>query len=178
MDIPEYYRKYQNQPARRPKAPEEAKPSKPQPGEDKVKLYQGNGFTLNQPADWTDKTIYTITGPVEGGVQHNVLITVEQNLSFENVRDYADWQILSLEESLKGCRLLKKGETTLFNGLQAYEAVFCWYPTDELRIYQHQVFVLVENTGYKLTAPFTKKTRKTIGPAVLRMMLSLNPQNS
>jgi len=32
----------------------------------------------------------------------------------------------------------------------------------------------VEKVAYKMTASFTKKTRQTIGPAVVRMMLSLN----
>lgn len=70
--------------------------------------------------------------------------------------------------------LLKRGETRLTNGTDAYEAVFSWYPTDQVRIYQHQIFVLVEKIAYKMTASFTKKTRQTIGPAVERMMLSLN----
>ena len=83
-----------------------------------------------------------------------------------------------MENELKGCRLLKQGKTQLANGLPAYEAIFSWYPTDDLRVYQHQIFVLHEKRGYKLTATFTKKTRKTIGPLVERMMLSFNPVGS
>ena len=50
---------------------------------------------------------------------------------------------------------------------------------DEIRIYQQQIFVLVEKTAYKMTASYTKKTRKTLGPAIERMMLSLSfPINS
>jgi hypothetical protein len=140
-----------------------------------ISIYKANTFTLNLPEDWEDKTVYILTGPVTGGVQHNVIINVEQNVSFDNVEDYAEWQIGALEGELKGCRLLKKGKKTLENGLPAYEAVFRWYPTDELRIYQQQIYVLVQNTGYKLTASFTKKTRKTLGPMVEQMMLSFNP---
>ncbi len=79
-----------------------------------------------------------------------------------------------METDLKSCTLLKKGATKLTNGTEAYEAIFSWYPTDELRIYQHQIFVQFGKIVFKLTASFTKKTRQTIGPAVLRTMLSFN----
>jgi hypothetical protein len=135
-----------------------------------------NSFTLNLLDGWQDKTIYTLTGPVEDGIQHNVIINVEPDVSFDKVVDYADWQIMSLEEQLKGCRLLKKDKIKLTNGMEAYQAIFSWYPTDTLHVYQYQIFILVNKTGYKLTATFTKKTFKTLGPQIERMMLSFNPE--
>ncbi len=131
---------------------------------------------MNQLEDWEDKTIYTITGPVTDGIQHNVIVTLDKENPFDTLEEYAESHIKTLESDLKGCTLLKKGETKLTNGTEAYEAVFSWYPLDEIRIYQHQIFVQFEKTVYKITASFTKKTRKTIGPQVLRMMLSLNPE--
>jgi hypothetical protein len=192
MKIPDYYRQFQNQPAeekkeeKTDKLPEADKAKLPEqkqqvekseqlPAEkDKTIVFQGNGFTLNQLEDWEDKTIYTITGPVIDGIQHNVIINVDREMIFDNVIDYAEWQIKTLEEELKGCTLLKRGETKLTNGTEAYEAIFSWYPLDDYRIYQHQVYVLIDKIAYKLTASFTKKTRQTIGPAIVRMMLSFN----
>ncbi|HKB86595.1 MAG TPA: DcrB-related protein [Ignavibacteriaceae bacterium] len=195
MKIPDYYRQFQNQPAeekteektpetsetektkapqQKPSAKPEAKPAAPQ---DKTVVFQGNGFTVNQLEEWEDKTIYTITGPVTDGIQHNVIITVDNENTIDNLQDYAEWQIKTLEEELKGCTLLKKGETELTNGAEAYEAIFSWYPLDDYRIYQHQVYTFHEKKAYKLTASFTKKTRQTIGPAIVRMMLSFNPDN-
>jgi len=190
MKIPDYYRQFQNQPAKEDKEAtkpgQKETPQKPQlkqepqktvktPHKDKTILFQGNGFTVDQLEDWQDKTLYTITGPVTDGIQHNVVITVDKEVPFDTLIEYADWQIKTLETELKSCTLLKKGETKLTNGTDAYEAIFKWYPTDELRIYQQQIFVLIEKTAYKLTASFTKKTRKTLGPQVERMMLSFNP---
>ena len=143
---------------------------------DPVVLYTANTFTLSILQDWQDKTVYTLTGPIENGIQHNVIINVEQDVPFDSVKEYAEWQIRVLEDELKGCRLLKTGDKLLTNGLPAYEAIFRWYPTDDLRIYQQQIYVLVEKIAYKLTASFTKKTRKTLGPKVERMMLSFSPR--
>lgn len=125
--------------------------------------------------DWQDKTIYTIGGPVTDGIQHSIIINLNPDVETDSLRDYADWQIASLTGELKGCRLLFQGPINLANGLPAYKAIFCWYPTEELRIYQEQIYVLVGRTGFNLTASFTKKTRKTLGPQVERMMLSFTP---
>lgn len=192
MKIPEYYQQFQNTKCeesedekRKNKSVQKQEPelsriqkneslksSQSSQAKDKTIIYQGNGFLLNQLEDWEDKTIYTLTGPVTDGVQHNVLITLDKENPFDTLEEYAEWHIKTLEKELKGCILLKKGETKLNSGKDAYEAIFSWYPTDELRIYQHQIFVQFDNTVYKLTASFTKKTRQTLGPQVLRMMLS------
>jgi hypothetical protein len=190
MKIPEYYRQFQDQPeqkkeeAKSPKEDPKKKPDqpvekpKPKKIEDKTVIFQGNGFTIKQLADWQDKTIYTLTGPVTDGIQHNVVINIDKDVPFDSLSDYADFQIKTLEEELKGCMLLKRGVTKLNNGIDAYEAIFKWYPVNEFRIYQHQVYILIDKTAYKLTASFTKKTRQTIGPQVERMMLSFNPEKS
>jgi hypothetical protein len=140
-----------------------------------IGLYQGNLFTINLYEDWEDKTVYTIAGPVTDGIQHNIVITVDPEVQADNLRDFADWNIAALQNELKGCRLLLQEKIALANGLPAYRAIFRWYPTEDLRIYQEQIYVLVEKTGYRLTASFSKKTRKTLGPQVERMMLSFNP---
>jgi len=182
MEIPDYYRKFHQQkpeeesPEKPGKPPKQKQEIVPQDNGDGGQLFQANAFTIEKLKDWQDKTIYTLTGPVEDGIQHNVIITVEENNPFNSLLDYADWNIRTMETELKGCRLLKKDEKKLSNGLDAYEAIFSWYPTDELRIYQQQIFILANGAGYKLTASFTKKTRQTMGPKVERMMLSFNPQ--
>lgn len=195
MKIPDYYRQFQNNPekddsgkdeqqknAQQPSSqnntqPVQQKPvQQPKKVEDKTRPFLADCFTINILEDWQDKTIYTLTGPVTDGVQHNVIINIDPDLPFENLIDYADWQIKTLEEELKSFSLLKRGEIKLDNGMDAYEAIFSWYPSDSIRIYQHQIFILVEKTAYKLTASFSKKTRQTLGPQVLRMMLSFDPK--
>lgn len=137
--------------------------------------FQGNCFTLNLYNEWKDKTIYTVSGPVSDGIQHNIIVTVDYEAKYDSVVDFAEWQIKTLEDNLKGCLLLKKGNKVLQNRMPAYEAIFRWYPTDKLKLYQHQIYILHETTGFQLTSSFTKKTRKMFGPAVERMMLSFNP---
>jgi hypothetical protein len=145
---------------------------------DQVTKYQANAFSITLPDGWTDKTVFSLAGPVSDGLQHNVTITVGQDVPFTSVREFAEWQIASAEQELRSCRLLKKGSIKLANGMAAYQAIFCWFPTETLKVYQEQVFVLSDGCAYTLTATFSRKSRKTLGPHVERMMLSFEPLKS
>jgi hypothetical protein len=140
--------------------------------------YQGNGFQLGLYEGWADKTIYTLAGPVTDGLQHNVLIQCDPEGGGMPLKDYADWQMMGLEEQLQGCRLLLRQQIALASGLPAVRAIYSWYPSEKLRVLQEQIYVIAGKNAYRLTATFTKKTRKTVGPAVERMMLSFRPQET
>ena len=142
---------------------------------DPDRMYRGNSFSIRQPEEWNDKTVHTLFGPVEDGIQHNLLINVEYGITCDTVEQYADIQITSLENSLKSYVLLKREKISLSNGFPAYKIVFRWYPAENIRVYQEQVFVLSDKTAYKLTSTFTKKTRKTLGPQVERILMSFIP---
>ena len=80
--------------------PEPQKQSQTSAVKDKTISYTGNGFTLDQLEDWTDKTIYTLAGPVTDGIQHNVIVTVDKEPSVDNLIEYADLNITTLEKEL------------------------------------------------------------------------------
>ena len=177
MDIPEYYRKFQEESARI-ESPVTSPPIENNVTEPKQsETFECKSFTIKKPEAWTGKTIYTLTGPIENTIQHNVIVTVEENSPFNSLLDYADWHIHTLERELEGCRLLKKDKIVLDNGITAYEAIFSWFPAEGLEIIQRQIFILVYNTGYKLTASFTQETLETLGPKVELMIHSFNPLN-
>jgi hypothetical protein len=138
--------------------------------------FSGNGFTINMPEEWQDKTIYTLAGPVEDDIQHNILIRVEQDMEMDSVAEYADSQIESLEAQLQGCRVLKRDEVRLANGLEAYDVIFRWDPMEDVQYYQRQIYVLFEDTAYTLTTTFTKKSRKISGPEIDRILMSFEPE--
>lgn len=138
--------------------------------------YRAQHFALQLYEGWQDKTIFFLTGPVQDGVQHNVVVMVEPESETESLHDFAEWQIRSLTEELKGCEVLLRGSVKLLNGLDAIRVIYAWYPSPDVRYYQEQLYVLHKGAAYKLTATFTKKTRKTLGPSVERIMLSFEPQ--
>jgi len=49
--------------------------------------YRAHSFTLALLDGWQDKTIYTLTGPVENGIQHHVIINIDHEVLFGKVVD-------------------------------------------------------------------------------------------
>lgn len=84
-----------------PAPPQFPSPSRP---------YRGDTFTLSLYDGWEDKTVCTLAGPVTDEFQHNIIVTVDPELEVSTLRDYADWNIESVLEELKACRLLKKDQ--------------------------------------------------------------------
>ena len=139
-----------------------------------VLRYTGNNFFLRLSSDWTEKTVYTFEGPEEDDLLHTVTLTQGRISPGIALQEFSDFQVRAMEQELKGCRLLKREGFRLGDGRKAHKAAFVWYPTEEREIYQHHVYVVHEQKGYTLAANFTKKTRKTTGPAILRMMESFS----
>lgn len=178
--LPDYYRQF----AEKPPAQKSRDEPKPRGREEAPRVeapsvaYRADTFAVSLYEEWEDTTVYVLAGPATDEVQHNVTISVGHHVEVDSLIDFADWQVKSVEETLKGCRLLLKDQVQLDCGVPAYRAIFVWYPTDDVRLYQEQLYVLHGGRGYTLTASFTKKTRKTLGPRVQRVMLSFTPRDA
>lgn len=137
--------------------------------------YRAHRFAMQLYEEWQDKTLFVLTGPVSDGLQHNVVVMAEPDVEVRSIDEFAELQVQTLESSLKGCRILLREPTTLASGRDAVRVIYSWWPAEDVRFYQEQIYVLHDSTAYKLTATFTKKTRKTLGPQVERIMRSFEP---
>ena len=181
--IPEYYRHLAEQ--RAASNAERDAPSS-QPAEDAVDAgreppapvpYRANAFRMMLPSDaWTDRSLYTLTGPTIDGIQHNITVNVVQDPEAEDLAAFADEQLESLEAALDDCQVLMTDPVELACGLPARRAIYVWRPSDDLQLYQEQIYVMEDSHGYVLTSSFTRKTRKQLGAAVEHMMLSFTPR--
>jgi len=139
-------------------------------------VYRADAFRLLRPeGEWQDGSIYTLTGPTIDGVTHNITINIDDEVEADSVYDFAAQELALVEAQLDGCRLLIDDPIELDCGESAYRGIFCWYPEDDLKLYQEQIYVLHDDRGCTLTASFTQTTRKQLGAEVERMMLSFTP---
>ncbi|MBD3320046.1 MAG: DUF1795 domain-containing protein [Chitinivibrionales bacterium] len=135
-----------------------------------------NQFTLSLPLGWKETTVYTFEGPHDSGVQHNIIITIDNEPSKKiGLKDYAHQQIGNSKQYLPGFEMVQEREIRLPSGLDGYELVYKYAPSDELVLYQKQVFVIMESKGYCFTATFSKKTMKTIVHEVDEIISSFRP---
>ena len=130
----------------------------------------GKGIQISLPDGWEDQTIYTYKGPDDNGVQHNLVIQVDNELKTKDLHRYSQQRIQALKDSLQGFELLAENEKTLKSGLAAFEAIFKWIPTEGKIIFQKQVYIISGDKAYNFTSSFSKHTLKTIGNDVDAMI--------
>lgn len=124
---------------------------------------------------WEDQSVYTFKGPEDSGIQHNLLLVIDQDISGIDLQDYAKQKIEGLKEGLQGMEILKQEQKQLKSGIPAYEVVFKWVPVADTILFQKQVYLVIENKGYTFTATFSKKTMQTIANEVDAMINSFRP---
>ncbi|MBT8341152.1 MAG: DcrB-related protein [Desulfatitalea sp.] len=125
-----------------------------------------NRFMLTFPQGWVDRSIYRFDGPEADGIQHHITVNIEQDVAVSDLEKYAQRQIKALETELFGYLELKRGRLTLDNQMSAYELVYKWQPVKGREAYQRMVWVLQDDTGYALTATFSKKTWKMMADEI------------
>ena len=132
-------------------------------------------FQLKLASGWEDQTIYTYIGPENSGFQHLLTLVVDRYAGKTGLSDYVREKREMTLNTMPGMEVLKEEEKTLASGYTAIELVFKWIPSDQNIIFRKQVYLIVDEVGYIFSANFSKKTIKTIGTEVDRMIDSFDP---
>jgi hypothetical protein len=135
-----------------------------------------NLFSLTFPDSWKETTVYTFEGPHDSGVQHNLVLVIDTNVPEKmGLKEYAKMQFGNNKEVLPGFALVNETEQRLPNGLQAYEILYKYAPTDDQVLFQKQVYMIIEEKGYIFTSTFSKKTLQTVGVEVDQIIANFKP---
>ncbi len=135
-----------------------------------------NQFSINLPEEWSDTTVYTFQGPNDSGLQHNLVLVIDPEV--DKKMDAATYAKLQLDQSktvLPGFEMINEKEKTMSSGVPAYEVVYKYTPTDDLAIFQKQLFIINNGKAYSFTSSFSKKTLKTIAHEVDKIIESFIP---
>jgi len=132
-------------------------------------------FVIDFPDGWEDQTVYTFKGPDDSGIQHNLVLIIDNEMGGVNLSTYAKLRLDSIKGTLPGFELLGEREKELKSGYPAYEIVYKWTPSDDKTLFQKQVFTIIEGKAYNFTSSFSKKTIKTIGVQVDEIIDSFMP---
>lgn len=131
-----------------------------------------NQFRVDLPDGWEDRTVHLFMGPDDSGVQHMMQLIVDPDTGGVDLAEYARNRIDAIMESLQGAEILKEEEKVLDNGRTVYECVYKWIPSDDEIIFRKTVFMIVDGAGYTFAGNFSKKTIKTIGVEMDRIIES------
>jgi len=132
-------------------------------------------FDIDLPDGWEDQTLYTFKGPDDSGVQHNLVLIIDNNLDGVDLNTYAKLRLDSIKDTLSGFELMGEREKDLKSGNRAYEIVYKWSPGADKTLVQKQVFTIIGDKAYNFTSSFSKKTIQTIGVQVDEIIDSFRP---
>ena len=135
-----------------------------------------NRFHIELPNGWEDQTIYTYKGPDDSGVQHRITLVIDQVTNAASVDEFARPRIEAVMATLQGAEILKEEPKELPSGIPAYECVYKWIPVGSDARFVRNVYLLADGVGYTFSGTFSKKTLKTIGVEMDRIIESFAPQ--
>ena len=136
--------------------------------------YRADAFALAVPEGWSDATTHTIQGPLADGLPHTVTVASAPHDGL-SLTAFAAAQTADALAALPGAVLLLQDELTREDGAPAARSIFRWSPlAGEIR-YHQQVYTLLGARGLTVATTFTRRSRQTLGPEVLRLALSLTP---
>ena len=132
-------------------------------------------FNIDLPDGWEDQTLYTFKGPDDSGVQHNLVLIIDNDPGGVDLGTYAKLRLDSIKDTLTGFELMGQREKELKSGNKAYEIVYKWSPSADKTLVQKQVFTIIGDKAYNFTSSFSKKTIQTIGVQVDEIIDSFKP---
>jgi len=139
-----------------------------------ARMYRGDAFVLPLPSgDWTDRSLYVLSGPTCDGLTHSVTIVKETDVP-SSVTDGAHRGVEAVLAELEGAQVLRRDDVTLDCGRSAHRVILVWTPDRERR-YLEQFYVAAGSSLYVLSAVFTRRSRRRIGAEVERVMRSFEP---
>ncbi len=132
-------------------------------------------FQIDLPDGWEDRTVHYFMGPDDSGVQHMLNLVVDRNVSTDDVSEYARDRIDQIIDTMPAAEILKEEQKTLASGVEAYEAIYKWVPPNGKVTFQKLAYMIRDGVAYSFSANFSKKTIKTIGVEVDRIIESFEP---
>lgn len=132
-------------------------------------------FYFDLPKGWNDQTVYAFYGPEIDGVNHMLLLTIDRNLQFNDIEEFAHHKMKPILDGLSGLEMLKDEDITVEDGRPAWEVVYKWIPGEGVVVLQQYVFVFADDMGFSFSCRYSKKSRQIVGPQVKDLIESLVP---
>jgi hypothetical protein len=133
-----------------------------------------NLFRLTFPDGWKETTVYTYEGPFDGGMQHNLVLSISPGIHKETaVERFARDLLAASAQSMPGFEMMEEGEQKLPTGESMFVAIYKYSPSDEISYYQKQYYVIRDFKGYIFTSTFSRKTLETFAWQVDHIVMSL-----
>ena len=132
-------------------------------------------FQLDLPRGWENETIHLFRGPMDGGLQHYLRLVIHPKPASRDLEEFAQDHIAIVKESDPSMEVLREEARTLDNGREVFEFTYKSMPSDDRVLFHKFVYMMVDRKGYLFSCEFTKRTKKTVGLEVEKILNSFEP---
>ena len=119
-------------------------------------------FNIELPDGWEDQTSYYFRGPEIEDFPHEIIVNVDRHIQTDDIDEYSRDRISPIVQSMNGIEVLKDQEITKAGGNPAYEFIFKWMPSDDIREIHNYLFVIKEQLGFMILIRFSRKSYKML----------------
>ncbi len=138
--------------------------------------YWGNGFSLEIPDGWVDRTIFTFVEMPDSGSASWVRIMLDEASRAGSARELADAAVRASLEAIPSSRLLSSTSCTMADGTPVVRTEIRWSAAGKVKLYLRNWHVLWGTTAAVALSQFERKGRVTQSPAVERIVTSMRPR--
>ncbi|MFQ5498511.1 MAG: hypothetical protein ACE5FH_02460 [Candidatus Zixiibacteriota bacterium] len=131
-------------------------------------------FTIDLPKGWVDQTAYLFAGPEEGGMHHQIVLMIDRNPQFDDAHSFGRDRVDQLSIDLPDMEVVKE-EMKEYSAGEGYDVVFRWQQSDDRVVFRKFVYFVLGGIAYTFSVDFSKRTRKTVGLEVERIINSFTP---
>lgn len=132
-------------------------------------------FQLDLPLGWSDRSVYTFTGPVEHGVRHTLTIEVDERGGKGGLDSFVAARLAAVRAGVSPDQILKDDRAAPFQGAEAHELIVKQSTPDGATMLVRRLLRVDGASGIAFTAIYTKWTARTWGAQIDRMMESFRP---
>ena len=130
-------------------------------------------YLVQLPDGWSDQTIHTFMGPDEGGLQHQILLGIDETGGGSDLESYAEERIQAHLTAQPELETLKREASVLPSGDPVYEWTFKLVTSDDAVLFHRMLFLKRHGCLYSFSGSFTKKTLQTLGSDFVKLVDSL-----
>ncbi len=148
--------------------------------------FRAHRFRVWVPPGWRDGSTYLLSGPTVDGFSHRISVAVDPQPACPSLAPYADAQVDGALEVLDRGRLLLRDRVALSadasgtrgrpleGSRDAVRTVIRWQGAERM-LFLEQLVVHAGHTAFVLAAPFTRRSRRILGPEVEDALRTLQP---
>jgi hypothetical protein len=142
-----------------------------------MKIFDAPSAYLQTPDDWTDVSTYILAAPRVMGFNPTVIVTIMRQVILRELQTHIDQQVYEMQK-LPGFQLLQRQPVILTKNGQTGFVVFTHNNNQQgPPVYQKQVYYMLGQTIWVLTATAPAATYALIMPALEGVLATFQPKD-